>query len=187
MIINDNCRILIVKLLNMITENKIKEDEKSSKLNQAIRDYLKNLERDSDVRIINKNLSFSEFLHNRMLIIHSIRRGLPYAIFEQIKFLIPFKDEEWAEFLNISLKSLQRYKNEKDFYFKPIHTEKIIEIAEVASFGREVFDSPEQFQIWLNTASVALGNLKPSELLKDSYGKELVMAELNRIDQGIFV
>ncbi|MDO9038752.1 MAG: DUF2384 domain-containing protein [Lutibacter sp.] len=32
-----------------------------------------------------------------------------------------------------------------------------------------------------------MGNLKPIELLKDSYGKEMVMNELNRIDQGIFV
>jgi len=82
---------------------------------------------------------------------------------------------------------LQRYKNEKSFYFKSIHTEKIIEIAEVANFGSEIFDTPNQFEIWLKTPSIALGSLKPSVLLKDSYGKGLVMAELNRIDQGIFV
>ena len=50
-----------------------------------------------------------------------------------------------------------------------------------------MFDSTEQFYLWLNTPSYALGNLKPAELLKDSYGKELVMGELNRIEQGIFV
>jgi uncharacterized protein (DUF2384 family) len=32
-----------------------------------------------------------------------------------------------------------------------------------------------------------MGDLKPAELLKDSYGKEMVMAELNRIEHGIFV
>ncbi len=68
-----------------------------------------------------------------------------------------------------------------------IHTEKIIELAEVTNFGKKVFDSNEQFYLWLNTPSFALGNLKPAKLLKDSYGKELVMAELNRIEQGIFV
>ena len=63
---------------------------------------------------------------------------------------------------------------------------KIIELAEVTNYGKEVFDSTEQFYLWLNTPSYALGNLKPTELLKDSYGKELVMGELNRIEQGIF-
>jgi putative toxin-antitoxin system antitoxin component (TIGR02293 family) len=88
--------------------------------------------------------------------------------------------------LNLSKKTLQRHRNEDDFFFKPIHTEKIIELAEVTNFGKEVFDSEEQFYLWLNTPSFALSNLKPAELLKDSYGKELVMSELNRIDHGIF-
>ena len=57
----------------------------------------------------------------------------------------------------------------------------------VTNFGKKVFDTKEQFYLWLTTPSYALGNLKPSELLKDSYGKELVMGELNRIDKGIFV
>jgi putative toxin-antitoxin system antitoxin component (TIGR02293 family) len=148
---------------------------------------LKDLEKDLSVRIINKNLSFSDFLQNKMLIIHSIKRGFPFCIFKQIKLLTPFTEAEWAEFLNISVKSLQRYKNEKSFYFKSIHTGKMIEIAEVVNFGSEIFDTPNQFEIWLKTPSITLDNLKPSVLLKESYGKELVMAELNRIDQGIFV
>ena len=171
----------------MIVEDKINESDKWKNLDRAIQVYLSNLEKDSEVRIINTDLSFSEFLQNKILIIHSIRNGFPFSLFEQIKLLIPFTDTDWAEFLNISLKSLQRYKNEKGFYFKPIHTEKIIEIAEVANFGSEIFDNPKKFEKWLYTPSLALGNLEPAVLLRDSYGKELVMAELNRIDQGIFV
>lgn len=171
----------------MIIEDKINESDKWKNLDKAIQVYLRNLEESSEIRLINRELSFSEFLENKILLIHSIRKGFPFSLFEQIKLLVPFTEADWAEFLNISLKSLQRYKNEKGFYFKPIHTEKIIEIAEVANFGREIFDNPKQFEKWLNTPSLALGNLQPAALLRDSYGKELVMAELNRIDQGIFV
>jgi uncharacterized protein (DUF2384 family) len=39
--------------------------------------------------------------------------------------------------------------------------------------------------MWLETPNFALGNQKPFELLKDSYGKEMVMGELTRIDHGI--
>jgi len=122
-----------------------------------------------------------------MLVVHTIHRGIPYTLFQLIKEFTPFSDKDWAEFLNLSVKSLQRYKAEKTYHFKPIHSEKIIELTEVTLAGMEVFDSSEQFYLWLNTPSFALGNMKPIELLKDSYGKEMVLSELNRIDQGIFV
>jgi len=32
----------------------------------------------------------------------------------------------------------------------------------------------------------ALGNTRPIDLLKDSYGKEMVVAELTRVAHGIF-
>ncbi len=133
-----------------------------------------------------EGLTYSEFFENKMLIIRVIRQGLPYTLFSKIKDITPFTEEDWAEYLNVSKKTLHRHSNETDYFFKPIHTEKIIELAEVTHLGNEVFDTSEQFYLWLNTPSYALGNLKPAELLKDSYGKEMVMAELNRIDQGIF-
>jgi putative toxin-antitoxin system antitoxin component (TIGR02293 family) len=134
-----------------------------------------------------KNITYQDFLNNKMLIVHSIRKGVSFSFFNTVKNNSPFTDIEWADFLNLSTKSLQRYKNEKKFVFKPIHSEKIIELAEVTNFGNEVFDNNKDFHSWLNTTSIALDNMKPLELLKNSYGKEMVMDELNRIDQGIFV
>ena len=49
------------------------------------------------------------------------------------------------------------------------------------------FDTEHQFHTWLYTPSFALGGLKPFDLLSDSYGKEMVMTELHKIDEGIFV
>jgi uncharacterized protein (DUF2384 family) len=62
-----------------------------------------------------------------------------------------------------------------------------LELAEVTSLGNAVFDTEAQFYMWLKTPSFAVGNLQPIELLRDSYGKEMVVNELNKIDQGIFV
>lgn len=162
----------------------IKKD--TTKVNEAVSVYVKNLSVSKLAKTIKTKLTFSDFLSDRMLIVHAIRTGIPYSLFKHIKTFTPFSDEDWADFLNISAKSLQRYKSEKNHIFKPIHSEKIIELAEVTDLGHRVFDSPGQFYQWLNTSSFALGNLKPFELLKDSYGKEMVMNELNRIDQGIF-
>lgn len=129
-------------------------------------------------------ITFSEFLSNKMLLILTIRSGIPYSFFSLIQRISPFNDEDWADYLNISTKSLHRYK-ERERPFKPIQTEKIIEMAEVTNMGLDVFGSMEKFKLWLETPNYALGNLKPIDLLKDSYGKELVISELTRINYGI--
>lgn len=123
---------------------------------------------------------------NRLKLIQLIRTGLPQKLFDKLQQLIPFTELDWAEVLNVSSKTLQRSKKDKQFTYKPIHTEKILEIAEVTQFGLTVFGNKSAFKEWLNTPSAALGNNTPKELLKDSFGKELVMQELNNIEHGIF-
>ena len=163
-----------------------KPENQALEVNEAISTYVQTISPLNMFTPLNKNLTYSDFLSNRMLIIHSIRKGIPYSLFKYIKANTPFTEVDWAGFLNISTKSLQRYKSEEDHIFKSIHSEKIIELAEVTNLGKEVFDTLDQFYLWLNSPSFALGNMKPVELLKNSYGKEMVINELNRIDQGIF-
>ncbi|MBC7425173.1 MAG: DUF2384 domain-containing protein [Bacteroidia bacterium] len=131
-----------------------------------------------------KKLNIPDFFSDRVLIIKVIQAGLPYSFFNLILNFAPFTEKDWSEFLDLSGKSLQRYKqSEKDF--RPIHSEKIIEMAEVTITGLDVFGDMEKFRMWLHTPSFALGSVCPVELLKDSYGKELVMSELIKIEHGI--
>lgn len=167
-------------------EKKIKEDVNDTQVNEALANYVRNMNPSAISGVIPGGFTFADLFDNKMLIIHTIRKGIPFELFSAIENITPFSEAEWAEYLSISTKTLQRNRQSKNFRFKPIHTEKILELAEVTHFGNEVFDSTDQFYTWLSTPSYALGNLKPSELLKDSYGKEMVMAELNRIDYGIF-
>lgn len=134
-----------------------------------------------------KHITYKSFLEDKMLIIVAIRAGIPYSLFNLIQNTTPFTENDWADFLDISTKSLHRYRMSSEHHFKPIHSEKIIEIAEVTKAGLDVFGNMEKLRQWLNTPSYALGNLKPMELLKDSYGKELVINELTRINHGILV
>lgn len=159
-------------------------NEHNMVLNEAITTYASLFLKESGIR---KYLTYREFLADRMLLVQAIRAGVPYKLFALIKKETPFSEEEWAEFLSISLKSLQRYKVAKDYQFKSNHSEKIFEIAEVTEFGKSVFDTTEKFMLWLSTPCFALGNLKPVDLIRDSFGKEMVIGELHRIDQAIFV
>ena len=156
-------------------------------LNESIKDYIINIVTFDYKNIEESNkFTFDNIFQNKMLLIYMIEAGLPNRIFKQIKHYTPFSDNDWANFLDLSIKTLQRHNKEDEYYFKSIHTEKILELAEVTNLGKEVFDSTDKFYTWLNTPSYALGNAKPNELLKNSYGKELVMSELYKIEYGNF-
>ena len=154
------------------------------KLNREISTILNRSQKDKRFLTSKKDLTYAEFLSNKMLMILVIREGVPYSFFNLIQHFAPFSENDWANFLEISTKSLQRYKLSSKS-FRPIQSEKIIEMAEVTNVGLDVFGDMEKFKLWLDTPNFALGKLKPIELLKDSYGKEMVISELTRINYGI--
>ena len=163
------------------------ESRLALKLDKGIASYFKGLTTNDFQIKINKHITYDTFLEDKLLMIVAIRKGIPYSLFDLIQGYTPFTENDWATFLDISTKSLQRYRASSSFHFKPIHSEKIIEMAEVTKVGLDVFGDMEKLKLWLNTPNYALGQLKPIELLKDSYGKEMVISELTRISYGILV
>lgn len=156
------------------------------KLDKEISVVVKKSQVNRKFSVSEKKVTYSDFLSNKMMMISVIRAGVPYSLFNLIQNHTPFTEEDWAYFLDISKKSLHRYKQNSTI-FKPIQSEKIIEMAEVTNVGLDVFGEMEKFKLWLETPNFSLGNLKPMELLKDSYGKEMVISELTRINYGILV
>ena len=126
------------------------------------------------------------FFADPLSISNAIKKGVPYSFFEKLQSIGLFDQEAWANFLDISTKSLQRYKTAGK-RFKAIQSEKIIEVAEVTSLGLKVFGDNDRLKTWLDTESIALGGSKPVELLSNSYGKDMVISELTNIHEGIFV
>ncbi|MEI6047735.1 MAG: antitoxin Xre/MbcA/ParS toxin-binding domain-containing protein [Bacteroidota bacterium] len=156
------------------------------KLNKEVSSLFKRSSTSYDFVPVKSNLTYDDFLSDKMLIIAAIRTGIPYSFFELIQHYSPFSETDWANFLNISTKSLHRYKLSSK-QFKTYQSEKIIEMAEVTNVGLDVFGNMDKFKLWLDTPNFSIGNMKPMELLKDSYGKELVLSELTRINYGILV
>jgi putative toxin-antitoxin system antitoxin component (TIGR02293 family) len=130
------------------------------------------------------SVTYRQLFSDRMLMIDVIKQGVPYSLFDLIQSITPFTEGDWSAILDISPKSLKRYKQSSKT-FRPIQSEKIVEMAEVAELGVEVFGDPEKFRQWMNTKVIALGNIKPKDLVTDSYGKDLVMSELHRIAHGV--
>ncbi|MEO6131722.1 MAG: antitoxin Xre/MbcA/ParS toxin-binding domain-containing protein [Saprospiraceae bacterium] len=129
--------------------------------------------------------SFMDYLGDNLLMVEVIRKGIPYSVFAEVEKLYPFTKQDWEEVLDLNMRSILRYKAQNKL-FKSIHSEKIIELGEIFVFGIEVFGDEDKFRLWLQTKNFAIGNIKPIELLRDSYGQELVVNELHRMDHGIF-
>lgn len=117
-------------------------------------------------------------------IIDSINKGISFAAFENIFKKYSFTLQNWADFLHISNKTLSRYQKDQKT-FDALQSERILQIEILYSKGEEVFGSREYFTKWLETKSLALGDIVPLDLLKTSFGIQLLMDELTRIEHGV--
>jgi putative toxin-antitoxin system antitoxin component (TIGR02293 family) len=118
-------------------------------------------------------------------IMQAVREGIPYYAFENYVSKSPFNLSEWSDLLGLSERSLQRYKKDNK-PFDRLHSDRIIEIVLVLRKGVEVFGNEDKFSHWMNSNIIALGGIKPKELLDSSFGIRLLYDELTRIAYGIF-
>ena len=112
------------------------------------------------------------------------RKGITISLFEEVVNSCAYTMKEWSKFLHLTERTIQRYKKEKRS-FESLHSERIIEIAKLQVKGKEVFGSKLYFEEWMNSKTVALGNIRPVELLDSSFGIDMLMDELGRIEHGV--
>lgn len=65
-------------------------------------------------------------------------------------------------------------------------SEKIVSIADVYSYGFEVFEDETKFNEWVFKPNRALGGKQPFELLNNQFGREEVKNLIGRIDYGVY-
>lgn len=117
-------------------------------------------------------------------LVRAVRNGISYRAFDKLAKQAPFLAKEWAGFLNISTKTLERHKEEKRD-FKPVQGEKIVSIYQLMNYGFEVFEDWDNFFYWMKEKNIALGNERPMDLLDTNIGIDIVKKELGRIEHGI--
>jgi putative toxin-antitoxin system antitoxin component (TIGR02293 family) len=88
-----------------------------------------------------------------------------------------------AEVLPVTERTIQRYALKK--HFNRVVSEQILQLAEIAARGSEVFGDRNAFLDWMKTPSRALADKTPLSLLQSKYGAEMVLDELGRIEHGV--
>lgn len=114
-----------------------------------------------------------------------VREGVSYYRFTKLSEYIQLTLQDWADYLHLSERTMQRYKKEGK-KFDPIHSERIVVIELLYKKGINIFGIKDNFYTWMDTISIALGNVKPKDLLDTSFGISMVYDELGRIEHGIF-
>ncbi len=128
--------------------------------------------------------ALEKILGDTIALINLARKGIEYSLFQSIVTTGPFTIKEWVNFLHITERTLQRYKKENKS-FEPLQSERILEIAQLQKRGKDIFGSTENFNQWMNSKIIALGGIRPKELLDNSFGISLLNQELTRIEHGV--
>lgn len=137
------------------------------------------------IDLLDPKLSYSSIDNNNVLsLIDLVRKGINIATFNLFANKSPFSLNEWSGFLHMSERTMQRYQKEKRS-FDALQSEKIVEIILLYKKGTEVFGNDEKFNSWLETGNLALGNIKPKQLLDNTFGINLLKDELTRIEYGV--
>jgi putative toxin-antitoxin system antitoxin component (TIGR02293 family) len=105
------------------------------------------------------------------------------ALTHLAKFL-SFTMSQMAAVLPVTERTIQRYAPKK--HFNRVVSEQILQIAEVAAKGAEVFEDRDKFLAWMDHPNRALGDKTPLSLLNSRFGAEMVLDELGRIEHGVF-
>jgi putative toxin-antitoxin system antitoxin component (TIGR02293 family) len=109
-----------------------------------------------------------------------IRNGISKKELEAIKSETEFDYRTLSTLLSVSRTTLIKKKG--DERFDQSTSERIMHLAELISYGRQVFESREGFNAWLKKPVITLGGKSPVELLDTVYGIEEVKKELGRIE-----
>lgn len=113
-----------------------------------------------------------------------VKNGITKKQLEAIKSETEFDYHTLSTLLSVSRTTLIKKKGEEKFD-QPT-SERIMLLAELLSYGREVLESKERFNAWIKMPSLTLGGKAPLELLDTLYGIEEVKKELGRIEYGVY-
>ncbi len=123
-------------------------------------------------------------IRDRMDLMELGNKGLTKDALMNLSKFLSLSLRQMSNLLPITERTILRYNRNK--HFKSEVSEQILQIAEVATRGVEVFGDKDKFINWMNHPSKALANKTPLSLLNSRFGIAMVLDELGRIEHGIF-
>jgi len=115
---------------------------------------------------------------------HVVKRGISKRDLEGFKDRIGMDYDQLAATLSVARATLINKKGPDKF--NPTVSEKIVSLADIYSYGYEVFEDVDRFNRWIFSPNRALGGESPYNLLDNQFGREEVKNIIGRIDYGVY-
>lgn len=113
-----------------------------------------------------------------------LRDGVSKEKLEQLKDRTKLDYDKLSVILATTRSTLINKKG-KDLFSNTL-SERIISVAELYSFGYEVFEDEDRFNAWIFHPNRALGGKMPFDLIDNQFGREEIKNLIGRIAYGVY-
>lgn len=117
----------------------------------------------------------------KMKIVHS---GLSKQDLESLKAKTRLDYGKLAKALSVTRATLINKKKQQKF--STVLSERIMSLADIYSYGYEVFEDEDRFNRWMFRPNHALNGKAPYELMANHFGREEVRNIIGRIAYGVY-
>lgn len=115
---------------------------------------------------------------------HVIREGVSKTDLEHLKVKTDLDYTMLAMVLGVTRATLINKKNSEKF--STGLSEKIVGLADLYSYGFEVFENEDSFNHWMGRPNKALGGEVPYNVIDNQFGREEVKSIIGRIAYGVY-
>jgi putative toxin-antitoxin system antitoxin component (TIGR02293 family) len=115
---------------------------------------------------------------------HKMRTGLSKIDLERFKSRTELDYDKLSKALSVTRATLIKKKGAQKF--SSTLSERIISLADIYSYGYEVFEDEDKFKRWMFSPIRALGGKAPYDVIDNQFGREEVRNIIGRIDFGVF-
>jgi len=115
-----------------------------------------------------------------------IRKGIPYSKVGLVKTALNLTDNEVADYLGISLRTLQR-KRDSHERLTIAEGDRLFRITRIFALAVSVLESEDMARKWLHREQRGLGGRVPIQVIQTEAGTQEVEDLLERIEFGVLV
>jgi putative toxin-antitoxin system antitoxin component (TIGR02293 family) len=126
---------------------------------------------------------YEKHLDDRVWLVEEGAAGVPASAVYDLIGLTHLSKEFFANMLNISSKTLDRYR-QAEKKLNPASSEMMLKLFSLYKKGEETFGNIDEFQKWIEKPAYGLGYKVPKTLIQTPGGIDLVIDELIRIEYG---
>lgn len=116
--------------------------------------------------------------------IEIVREGISKKDLEHLKQKTDLDYNQLSKVLSVARATLINKKGNAKF--DTVLSERIVGVADIYSYGYEVFEDESRFNEWIFRSNQALGGQTPYDLLDNQYGREEIKNLIGRIDYGVY-